>query len=359
MENAFTAALLSVSGIGQERVKSLIRYFSSARQAWQADRRDLFMCGSLSEAIIDQLLKVRQKVDPVLQLEIWHQRGIQVVSLAETHYPHLLKTIYNPPELLFYRGIMPSHDNLIGIVGTRRASAYGRNAANSLATALAASGFWVVSGAARGIDTAAHLGALEQGNTIAVLGCGVDISYPPENRQLLNRITAAGAVLSEYSPGTPPTPGLFPARNRLISGLARGVVIIEAGEKSGALITADAALEQNRDVFAVPGSIFSEQSRGTHALIKQGAKLVDCVDAILEEYQVEYIGKKGIPPMGPDESAVYNALSADRPSSLEEIVIRTNLSVANVSYILLQFELQGMAQADGQRYVQRAREVNR
>jgi DNA processing protein len=187
----------------------------------------------------------------------------------------------------------------------------------------------------------------------------VDISYPPENRQLLNRITAAGAVLSEYSPGTPPTPGLFPARNRLISGLARGVVIIEAGEKSGALITADAALEQNRDVFAVPGSIFSEQSRGTHALIKQGAKLVDCVDAILEEYQVEYIGKKGIPPMGPDESAVYNALSADRPSSLEEIVIRTNLSVANVSYILLQFELQGMAQADGQRYVQRAQEVNR
>ena len=254
---------------------------------------------------------------------------------------------------------MPSHDNLIGIVGARRATAYGRNAAKSLAMALAEAGFWIVSGAARGIDTAAHLGALEQGNTIAVLGCGVDISYPPENMQLLNRIAAAGAVLSEYSPGTPPTPGLFPARNRLISGLARGVVIVEAGEKSGALITADAALEQNRDVFAVPGSIFSEQSRGTHALIKQGAKLVDCVAAILEEYQVEYIEKKALPPMGPDATTVYHALSPDRPSSLEEIVMQTNLTAANVSYILLQFELQGIAQADGQRYVQSAWEGNR
>lgn len=359
MENAYIAALLTLPGIGQERVKSLIRYFDGAQQAWQADRRALFLCGCLPESIIDGLIQRRHQVNPISQLEAWQERGISVVSLHESNYPVLLQTIYNPPELLFYSGTLPSHDQMIAIVGTRRASTYGKNAANSLASTLAAAGFWIVSGAARGIDTAAHRGALECGKTIAVLGCGVDISYPPENDKLLRQISASGCVLSEYPPGTPPTPGLFPARNRLISGLCRGVVVIEAAEKSGSLITADAALEQNRDVFAVPGSIFSKHNRGSHNLIKQGAKLVDCVSDILEEYQIDYIDEKDLPEMTPDEAKVYNSLSTDSPQSLEEIIMRTKLDAANVSYILLQFELQGMAHADGQRYVRTAWEGSR
>jgi DNA processing protein len=292
-------------------------------------------------------------------LDSWRDRGISVVARKDSSYPVLLQTIYNPPELLFYRGFLPPHDQLIAIVGTRRASAYGRNAAKSLASTVAASGFWVVSGAARGIDTAAHLGAIEQGKTIAVLGCGVDISYPAENAKLLCQIAASGAVLSEYPPGTPPARGLFPARNRIISGLSRGVAVIEAGEKSGALITADAALDQNRDVFAVPGSIFSQQSRGSHNLIKQGAKLIDCAADILEEYQINYMTNKELPQLTPDQTAVYSVLTSDVPLALEEIVMRTNLAVATVSYILLQFELQGIAHADGQCYLRSAWEGNR
>ncbi|MDF2501447.1 MAG: hypothetical protein K0Q77_2161 [Anaerosporomusa subterranea] len=359
MENAYIAALLTVTGIGQERVKTLIRYFDSARQAWLADMRDLILSGCLPETAAEEIIEKRKHINPVSLLDTWHNRGISVVSRTDSCYPALLQTIYNPPELLFYRGVLPPNDQLIAIVGTRRASAYGKNAAKSLASTLAAAGFWVVSGAARGIDTAAHLGAIEQGKTIAVLGCGVDICYPQENAKLLCQIAASGAVISEYPPGTPPTPGLFPARNRIISGLSRGVVIIEAGEKSGALITADAALEQNRDVFAVPGSIFSQQNRGSHNLIKQGAKLIDCAADILEEYQIEYITKKELPQLTPDQTVVYNVLTSDLPLALEEIVMRTNLAAANVSYILLQFELQGIAHSDGRRYVRSAWEGNR
>ncbi|MDU4959922.1 MAG: DNA-processing protein DprA [Sporomusaceae bacterium] len=354
METAYLAALLTVQGIGQERVRALVRYFGSARAGWLADSSALSACGCLPAAVVDSLLEVRRRLAPADLLSGWRQQGIFVVARRDAAYPAGLKTIYHPPELLFYRGSLPEHDRLLAIVGTRRASAYGKNAARQLAAALASAGFWVVSGAASGIDTAAHHGALETGRTIAVLGCGVDVSYPRQNARLLEAIAATGAVVSEYPPGTQPLPGLFPARNRIISGLARGVVIVEAAEKSGALITADAALEQNRDVFAVPGSIFSPQSRGAHLLIKQGAKLVDCAADILEEYQIEYCVNKALPQFSPAQTAVHNALSAELPLSVEEIVMRTNLAVADVSYILLQFELQGLVRAEGQRYVRSA-----
>lgn len=359
MENAYIAALLTVAGIGQERVRSLMRFFAGARQAWLADRRALLLSGCLPENVVDQLIDKRKQIHPDALLETWQQSGISVVSQNESHYPALLRTIYHPPELLFYRGTLPMHDQLIAIVGTRKATSYGKNAAKHIAASIAATGVWVVSGAARGIDTAAHLGALEAGETIAVLGCGVDISYPPENSGLLNRIAASGAVISEYPPGTMPARGLFPARNRIISGLSRGVVIIEAGEKSGALITADAALEQNRDVFAVPGSIFSSKNHGAHCLIKQGAKLIDCAADILEEYQIQYHVKQEFPQLTPEQAIVYDVLTADRPLTIEEIVMHTNLTTATVSYILLQFELQGIAHADGQWYVRSAWEGNR
>lgn len=359
MENAYIAALLTVPGIGQERVKSLLRYFGSAREAWQADRRTLFLSGSLSEAVLDCLIERRQQIDPNVQLLAWRDRGIFTVSQNDPNYPSLLQNIYNPPVLLFYQGSLPDHDRLIAIVGSRRATAYGKSAASGLAASLAEAGIWVVSGAARGIDTAAHRGALEKGKTIAVLGCGVDICYPSENAKILARIAASGAVLSEYPPGMPPAPGMFPARNRIISGLCRGTVIIEAAEKSGALITADAALEQNRDVFAVPGSIFSQHNRGTHSLIKQGAKLIDCAADILEEYQIEGTAIKKSVNLEPLEEVVLDVLSPDIPQCLEEIMLRSKLDAANVSYILLQLELQGMVNADGRRYVRTAWEGSR
>lgn len=357
MDNAWIAALLQVPGIGHERIKALVRYFDSAQLAWQADRRDLFLSGCLPDSALNELLRLREKIDPVKQWRSWQDRGILTVSINEATYPAHLRNIYNPPVLLFYRGTLPMHEQLIAIVGTRHASAYGRNVAKDLACSLATAGFTVVSGAARGIDTAAHIGALEQGLTIAVLACGVDISYPPENRNLLNKITALGAVISEYPPGTPPTPGLFPARNRIISGLSRGVIVIEAAEKSGSLITADAALDQNRDVFAVPGSIFSEQNRGCHKLIKQGAKLIDCVADILEEYNVSQPSSSNLEDkLSIEEQTVLQVLSPQKPISLEEIIMRTHLSTASLTYILLQLELRGIALKDGQNYLRSARE---
>ena len=359
MENAYIAALLTVPGIGQERVKSLLRYFGSARTAWQADRRALFLSGVLTQTVVDSIVNQQRIIDPVTQLMAWQKRGIFTVSRSEPAYPRLLNSIYNPPELLFYRGTLPDHDKLVAIVGSRRASAYGKNAASKIAADLAEAGIWVVSGAARGIDTAAHSGALDKGNTIAVLASGVDIVYPPENAKILAQIADTGAILSEYPPGMPPAPGLFPARNRIISGLSRGVVIIEAAQKSGALITADLALEQNRDVFAVPGSIFSLLNRGTHNLIKQGAKLVDCAADILEEYKIEDTRSIKSIILGPFEEQILSVLSHDTPISLEEIMIKSKLDAANISYILLQLELQGMVNADGQRYVRTAWEGNR
>jgi DNA processing protein len=200
--------------------------------------------------------------------------NISVVTLADARYPRRLRDIYDPPPALFYLGEFPVEGPSVGIVGSRRASAYGRSMATDMARELAAAGIEIVSGLARGIDGAAHTGALENGRTIAVLGCGLDIIYPREHRRLSRDICGAGAVVTEYPPGTPPRPLNFPARNRLISGLADGVVIVEASVKSGALITADFALEQGREVMAVPGSARSPSSAGCHKLLQQGAALV-------------------------------------------------------------------------------------
>lgn len=351
MENAFIAALLSVPGIGQERVKLLMRCFGSARKAWYAEQSDLFKSACLPSTVLTALLNKRTQVEPIQLLQQWRLQGIEVVSIDQPLYPSMLRAIYHPPLLLFYQGTLPLDDQLIAIVGSRQATAYGKNAAKSLATGLSAAGFWVVSGGARGIDTAAHWGALAQGKTVAVLGCGIDIVYPRENGRLFKQIVESGAIISEYPPGVEPNRGLFPRRNQLISGISRGVVVVEAASKSGALITADAALEQNRDVFAVPGSIFSEQSKGAHQLIKQGAKMVDCVNDVLEEYQISGLSSSRLRSLSAEETLVYKTLSLESALSLEEIVAQTNLAASLVSYILLQFELEGIASAEGQRYL--------
>nr|WP_092068378.1 DNA-processing protein DprA [Dendrosporobacter quercicolus]NSL47074.1 DNA-protecting protein DprA [Dendrosporobacter quercicolus DSM 1736]SDL75056.1 DNA processing protein [Dendrosporobacter quercicolus] len=356
MDKIYVAALQMVPGIGNRRLMKLIAFFGDARQAWQAGRSDLVAC--LDEATCHNLIGIRQKLDILALAEKWQEQGIRLSLLTDPDYPALLKPTFNPPLLLYYRGELPADNNSMAIVGGRRASAYGLNAAQMLGSELAAAGVCVVSGAARGVDTAAHRGALTKGRTIAVLGCGVDVSYPPENRDLLDRIAGQGAVISEYPPGTSPHPSFFPARNRIISGLSRGIVVIEAAERSGALITVEHALDEGRDVFAVPGSIFSAISKGCHNLIKQGAKLIDCTGDIFEEYQWSNSGtgaKAGELDLQPDEFAVYEQLSFDKPISLDEIVAATDLTVSAIAYIVLQLELRGLVAEHGSQYYVRTK----
>ncbi len=358
MEKLYLAALQMVSGIGRARLKALVEFFGSAQLAWQADRRNLFLCGCLDETTCNNLLASREKIDIHKLANQWEKHDIKICSFADVEYPALLRHIFNPPMIIYYRGRLPVTENLIALVGSRRASAYGKNAAKMLAADLAAAGVWVVSGGARGIDSAAHQGAILTGHTIAVLGCGVDVVYPPENAKLLASITEKGCIISEYAPGTPPHASHFPARNRIINGVARGVIVVEAAEKSGALITADFALEEGRDVFAVPGSIFSDCSKGTHRLIKQGAKLIDSASDIFNEYSLMH--ENELYPaltLTSEEAAVYDILAYDNPMGIEEIVQQAKLISSTVTYILLQLELRGLVtECGGQSYVRAVRE---
>lgn len=361
MNTLYLAALQMIPGIGPVKLKKLVSFFGSAQQAWQAGRRDLFLCQCLDEQTCNIFLQQREKINIETLATRWEKLAVKLCAMGEPEYPKLLAYTANPPVVLYYRGVLPETDRIIGVVGARHASAYGKNAAEHLSAGIAAGGFWVASGAARGIDTAAHRGALASGTgkTIAVLGCGVDVVYPPENAKLLAEIAEQGCVLSEYPPATKPIAGFFPARNRIISGISRGVVVVEAAERSGALITADFALEEGRDVFSVPGSIFSVSSKGTHRLIKQGAKLAEGAADVLEEYKdaISNTLKEAGLTLTTDEQAVYNCIDYENPLSVEEIVMKSGLTPSVVTYILLRLELRGLAaEQEGQRYVRVARE---
>ncbi len=274
--------------------------------------------------------------------------SLKKIKKSSKVYPDNLKNIYNPPEELFVDGeILPSDNNAIAIVGTRRASYYGMEQCEKLSYDLAIRGITIISGMARGIDSAAHRGALKaRGRTIAVLGSGHNHIYPPENKKLYGEIVKNGAVVSEYEPDMPPFRTNFPKRNRIISGMSKGVVIIEAPRKSGALITADFALEQGRDVFALPGNISSVRSSGTNALIKEGAKLVEGISDILEELKnvidIKEIdsadSKPGLEKCSSDEKMIFGILS-DKSKSIDEISKIANLPVYKISEALLKLEL--------------------
>jgi DNA processing protein len=262
-------------------------------------------------------------------------------------YPAALRVIADPPRTVYVRGTLRDEDKAaVAIVGSRRASAYGVAVAERLGRELASCGVTVVSGLARGVDAAGHRGALAGGGrTIAVLGCGVDVVYPPEHRRLMAQIIEAGAVVSEFPPGTPPLPHHFPQRNRLISGLGLGVVVVEGRERSGALLTADCALEQGREVFAVPGSIFDETSRTPHRLLQQGAKLVARVEDILDE-----LGLAALRPLSTAVSPVrlegveaeVHAQLGLQPQHPDALALRCRLPVAEVSRALTVLEVRGL-----------------
>lgn len=279
--------LNSIPNIGPRKGKQLLDHFRDPENIWNAAEAEFKCLHFLDRDDSNQILNsdIRAKTKELI-CSI-NKAGIKVITLVDDLYPEYLKNIYDPPLLLYLKGNLVKNEKAVAVVGSRRATAYGQKMAGVLAQELAMNGITVVSGMARGIDSYAHKSALDaNGRTIAVTGCGLDIVYPPENRRLAEIIAAKGAVISEYMPGIQPMPHNFPARNRIISGISLGVVVIEASEKSGSLITVNMALEQGRDVFAVPGNVTSMNSRGTNKLIKDGAKLVTGIDDILEELSI-------------------------------------------------------------------------
>jgi DNA processing protein len=287
----------------------------------------------------------------------------RVLAPTDAEYPALLAATPSPPTLWVCGTLLESDGLAVAIVGSRRATAYGLEVAERLAADLAARGVTIVSGLARGIDTAAHRGALAAGGrTIAVFGTGIDRRYPPENRELADEIAARGALVSQFEPGTPPYMGNFPARNRTIAGLALGVVVVEAAERSGALITAGVAGDFGREVFAVPGRITTETARGSHGLLRDGATLVRSWTDIVQEFPSPWrdavrdiasvLDVAAAPASTPDEAAVLATLASDEPSHIEDVITRCAMMPSRVAAALMTLELSGRArQLEGQRWV--------
>ena len=293
------------------------------------------------------------------KLEHAQASGVRPVLQSETSYPRHLLEIVDPPPVLWVSGRTAALSvTAVAIVGSRAGSTYALSVAERLSADLAAHGICVVSGLARGVDSAAHRGALSVGGvTVGVLGCGVDVAYPPENVALMADIKVAGAIVSELAPGTAPRPGFFPRRNRIISCLVRAVVIVEAGEKSGSLITARCALEQGRDVLAVPGNVLTGRNKGGHALLRDGARVVESAADVLDELGLQPVGR-GRTVAGQPEDRVLAALTAGESSNLDEISTRTGLSVVELLPRLLELELQDeLSREPGGRFLRRVRNV--
>lgn len=342
-----------VSGIGPKRVAALLKQFDTLAQAWQASDRQLRQA-QLDDRARSNLLNLRDTLDLDAEMARVSRLNAQLLCITDDHYPPLLKELPDPPLVLYVQGeILPDDHSALSIVGTRKASHYGREAAYKLASALAGQNITIVSGLAHGIDTAAHRAALDAGGrTIAVLGCGIDLVYPQDNKQLAQAIRNQGALITEFAPGTPPDARNFPRRNRIISGLGLGVLVVEAPAGSGALITADLAAEQGRDVFAVPGNIFNPASRGSNQLIQDGAKLVTNAEDILNELNLSFTQvetrtvTERIAPGTETEARLVNLLSADA-LHVDEISRLTTLPIAEVTATLTILELKGLAQKVG------------
>jgi DNA processing protein len=345
-----------VPHIGPAKIQALLDHFGDLAIAWGADVHDLRTAG-LDRRAVDSLLLIRQRLDLDAELGKIEQAGARVLTWADADYPTSLRSIYHPPPMLYVKGeLCPEDEWAVAVVGTRRATAYGKEAARIIAGDLARNGVTVISGLARGVDAQAHQASLDAGGrTIAVLGCGIDRVYPPEHRKLAAAIIARGALVSEYALGTPPEGGNFPPRNRIISGLSLGVVVVEAGVGSGALITADYAAEQGREVFAVPGNIFNRNSEGCNALIRDGAHPVLGVNDILEVLNLTMISQqaemRAVVPENETEARLLSYITVE-PVHVDELGRRSGLPIAQVSSTLALMELKGMVrQVGGMSYV--------
>jgi DNA processing protein len=350
-------ALRSVRGVGNVTYRMLLEHFDSPQAVFAASVARLTDAG-VQPAVARAIVSFDQWQAVDTELGRIAEAGVCLVTRADSEYPVNLTHVHDPPPFVYVRGsLVPQDQVAIAIVGARSASAYGRGVAKQLGRDLAHRRVTVVSGLARGIDAEAHRGALEAGGrTIGVLGSGLDVIYPPEHRRLAQDMTQHGAVISEFALGSQPEAGHFPYRNRVISGLSLGTVVIEATEKSGSLITARCALEQNREVFAVPGHITASRSRGPHDLLKQGAKLVESVEDILSEIapavalhaESQDGSESGSIPepaevgvLEPDEELLVKLFDGE-PLHVDVLIARSGLGPARVLEVLLGLELKGI-----------------
>ena len=345
-----------------KRAQALFGRFKTFEEIWNAPASaftNLFGSRVLGEAIAS----ARSEAAVDEEFAKAEDKAVHIVTLVDEEYPAALREIDDPPMVLYVRGEQPIESaRAIAIVGTRRSTRYGKMIAGRFASQLALKGFIIVSGLAAGIDASAHQGTLDVGGfTVAVMGCGIDYPYPKRNQPIYERIVETGVVMSEYPMGSRPAKWTFPQRNRILSGLSRGVLVIQAPERSGSLITARCALEQGRDVFAVPGNINSLTSAGSNRLIKQGATLVDSVDDIFDEYPDLRVKRDETPAdeaeaglkLGKPEAAVYELISLE-PVHMDDIIARADLSPTEASHILLLLQLENLIEeAEGGRYIRK------
>ena len=338
-----------IPGIGRVKLTQLENYFGSLEYAWKADASDLKQAG-LDRNSVQTINTWRPRLSLEVELEKLNRYGVNVFTWHD--YPSRLKEIYDYPPVLYVRGsLLPEDEWCLAVVGTRRATVYGRQVTEEIVTDLAQNKITIVSGLAKGIDSVAHSSALDAGGrTIAVFASGLDTVYPSENAELARRIIRQGALVSEYPLGTRPRAENFPRRNRIMSGLSLGVLVVEANESSGAMITAHMALEQNREVFAIPGNILSPSSRGTNHLIQEGAKLVRSYTDILEELNLTTVARqmemKEIIPSSDTEALLLKELSAE-PAHIDEVCRSSGLPAATVSSTLAMMELKGLVKQAG------------
>jgi DNA processing protein len=348
-----------IPGIGRARFSRLQQHFGEMEPAWNASAVELEVAG-LDKKSIKSIVNHRPKVSLDAEMEKLERYKVTALTLGDEDYPSRLKETYDPPPVLYIRGRLTAEDEwAVAIVGTRRPTYYGREVTEKIAGDLARNRITIVSGLAKGIDAAAHRAALDAGGrTIAILGCGLDIVYPADHIKLAREIMEHGALVSELPLGTPPKRENFPLRNRIMSGMSLGVLVVEANEKSGARITADRALEQDREVFAVPGSVLSPMSRLPNKLIQEGAKLVRGADDIMEELNltmaVQHAEAKELIPATENESAILQILRnfSPEPIHIDEVGRQTRMPIATISSTLSMMELKGMVkQVGGMNYI--------
>ncbi len=340
-------ALLTVPNVGPIHFVSLVKKFGSPKEVLSASKKELMEVDGIGEITATDITTRVNWGEAEKQVKLAENKRVSWITFLDSDYPKNLKQIYDYPPFFFLQGNLAEKDDMaVAIVGTRTASTYGRSITEKISSELSAKGFTIISGFATGIDTYGHQAALNSGGrTIAVFGSGLDVIYPPENKNLVEKVVQNGAIISEFLMGTKPEAENFPKRNRIISGLSLGVIVVEAGAKSGALLTAQYALEQNKEVFAIPGNLTSKTSEGTNALIKQGAKLVTSVDDVLSELKVYNSRSKekvqSIPELPADEKSVYQMLS-EEPAHIDLIAQTVSVSTGQALSLLLNLELKGL-----------------
>ena len=347
----YWAAFHRIPGIGRVRYQALLGRFGSLADAWSAGPTDLRSAG-LDDRVVRAITAERPNIDPDTEVEQLGKHGVHALTWNDDAYPALLKETDDAPPVIYVRGQLSAADEwALSVVGTRRPTPYGRQVAEELTYQLASNRICIVSGLARGVDAIVHRAAIQAGGrTVAVLACGLDMVYPPEHAKLAREIIEHGALISEYPLGTQPRGDYFPRRNRIMSGMSLGVLVVEGDLKSGAIITARWAADQNREVFAVPGSIFSPQSRGTNDLIQQGAKLVQKVEDVLEELNLtmvpHQIEMQELMPATDTEAGLLRHITKE-PLHIDEVCRLSSLPVSTVSSVLAMMELKGLIKQMG------------